>query len=63
MREIDSKENFQYVEALAKFPPKSTGRKLFHRNCIGFESSKSFVYIKGANRRISHRIQIYRIST
>lgn len=48
MREIDSKENFQYVEALAKFPPKSTGRKLFHRNCIGFESSKSFVYIKGA---------------
>ena len=37
MREIDSKENFQEVEALAIFPPKSTYNVSFHRNFIGFE--------------------------
>jgi hypothetical protein len=42
MREIDSKEIFQEVGALAKFPPKSTCNVLFHRNFIGFGKLQSF---------------------
>jgi hypothetical protein len=37
MREIDSKEIFQEVRALAKFSPKYTCNVTFHRNFIGFE--------------------------
>ena len=42
MREIDSKESFQEVGALAKFPPKSTCNVPFHRNFIGFRKLQSF---------------------
>ncbi len=42
MREIDSKEIFQEVGALAKFPPKSTWNMPFHRNFIGFRKLQSF---------------------
>jgi hypothetical protein len=42
MREIDSKEIFQEVGALAKFPPKSTCNVSFHRNFIGFGKLQSF---------------------
>ncbi len=42
MREIDSKEIFQEVGALAKFPPKFTCNVPFHRNFIGFEKLQSF---------------------
>jgi hypothetical protein len=42
MREIDSKEIFQEVRALAKFPPKSTCIVPFHRNFIGFRKLQSF---------------------
>ena len=42
MRETDSKEIFQEVGALAKFPPKSTYNVLFHRNFIGFRKLQSF---------------------
>ena len=42
MREIDSKEIFQKVGALAKFPPKSRCNVPFHRNFIGFEKLQSF---------------------
>jgi hypothetical protein len=42
MREIDSKEIFQEVGALAKFPPKSTCNVPFHRNFIGFGELQSF---------------------
>ena len=42
MREIDSKEIFQEVGALAKFPPKSTCNVSFHRNLIGFGKLQSF---------------------
>ena len=42
MKEIDSKEIFQEVGALAIFSPKSTCNVLFHRNFIGFEKLQSF---------------------
>jgi hypothetical protein len=42
MREIDSKEIFQEVRALAKFPSKSTCNVPFHRNFIGFGKLQSF---------------------
>ena len=42
MREIDSKEIFQEVGVLAKFPPKYTCNVPFHRNFIGFGKLKSF---------------------
>jgi hypothetical protein len=42
MREIDSKEFFQEVGALTKFPPKSTCNVPFHRNFIGFGKLQSF---------------------
>ncbi len=41
-REIDSKEIFQEVGTLAKFPPKSTYNVSFHRNFIGFGKLQSF---------------------
>ncbi len=42
MREIDSKEIFQEVGALAKFSSKSTCNVLFHRNFIRFGKLQSF---------------------
>jgi hypothetical protein len=42
MRNIDSKEFFQEVGPLAKFPPKSTYNVSFYRNFIGFEKFQSF---------------------
>jgi hypothetical protein len=42
MREIDSKEIFQEVGALAKSPLKSTGNVSFHRNFIRFGKLQSF---------------------
>ena len=42
MREIESKEIFQEIGALAKFPPKSTCNVPFHRNFIGFGKFQSF---------------------
>ena len=42
MREIDSKEIFQEVGPLAKFPPKSICNKPFHRNFVGFGKLQSF---------------------
>ena len=40
--EIDSKEIFQEVGALAIFPPKSTCNVPFHRNFMGFGKLQSF---------------------
>ena len=42
MREIDSKDFYQEVGPLAKFPPKSICNKLFHRNFIGIGKVQSF---------------------
>jgi hypothetical protein len=42
MREIDSKDFFQEVGPLAKFPPKPICHKLFHRNFVGFGKLQSF---------------------
>ncbi len=42
MGEVDSKEIFQEVRALAKFPPKSTCNVPFHINFIGFGKLQSF---------------------
>jgi len=55
MREIDSKEIFQEVGALDKFPPKSTYNVSFYRNFIGFEKLQSFL-IKWPNRKIFYSI-------
>ncbi len=43
MREIDSKESYQEVEALAKFPLKSLYDYPFHRNFKGLNMIQSFV--------------------
>ena len=49
MREIDSKEIFQEVRALAKFPLKFTCNVPFHRNFIGFGKLQSFESNQGKN--------------
>jgi hypothetical protein len=36
IREIDSKNFYQEVGPLAKFPPKPICNKPFHRNFVGF---------------------------
>jgi hypothetical protein len=47
MREIDSKEIFQEVGALAKFPPKSTCNVPFHRRVEKTEEKQKNVKQKG----------------
>jgi hypothetical protein len=42
MREIDSKDFYQEVGSLAKFPPKPICNKPFHRNFVGFGKLQSF---------------------
>jgi hypothetical protein len=42
MREIDSKDFYQEVGPLAKFPPKPICNKPFHRNFVGFGKLQSF---------------------
>ncbi len=42
MREIESKDFFQEVGTLAKFPPKPICYKPFHMNFVGFGKFRSF---------------------
>jgi hypothetical protein len=60
MREIDSKEFFQEVGALTKFPPKSTCNVPFHRNFIGFRKLQSFK-LKGQIVKFTIGFKSYKI--
>jgi hypothetical protein len=62
IREMNSKEIFQEVEALAIFPPKSTCNVPFHRNFIGFKNLQSFKS-KGQIGKFSIGFKSYKIPT